>query len=180
VVGGAARAEVARVERTSRYQVARAFADSADEREALAAARGPRRLSLDEAHHRRGGELATVVSDPDRRCVIEMIEGRDRRTIERWLSALPADVRAGIEVDSIDPYDAIARRSERRCRTRGSSATPSTSFAAPTRHWMRCVASVSARRVPAGPRACVAAGSTRPGAPNSSAPDTGCLWRVSA
>ena len=104
-MGGAAHAEVAREERTSRYQVARAFADSADEREALAAYRGPRRLSLDEAHHRRGGELATVVSDLDRRCVIEMIDGRDRRTIERWLSALPADVRAGIEVVSIDPYD---------------------------------------------------------------------------
>jgi transposase len=34
VVGGAAHAEVAREERTSRYQVARASADSADEREA--------------------------------------------------------------------------------------------------------------------------------------------------
>jgi transposase len=28
-----------------------------------------------------------------------------RRTVERWLSALPAEVRAGIEVVSIDPYD---------------------------------------------------------------------------
>ncbi|MGZ4326239.1 MAG: transposase [Solirubrobacteraceae bacterium] len=31
---------------------------------------------------------------------------RDRRTVERWLSALSAEVRVGIEVVSIDPYDA--------------------------------------------------------------------------
>jgi transposase len=106
VVGGAAHAEVAREERTSRYQVARAFADRADELQEACDVDRPRRLSLDEAHHRRGHELATVVSDLDRRCVIEVLDGRDRRTIERWFSALPADVRAGIEVVSIDPYDA--------------------------------------------------------------------------
>jgi transposase len=47
-----------------------------------------------------------VVSDLDRRCVIEVLDGRDRCTVERWLCALPADVRGGIEVVSIDPYDA--------------------------------------------------------------------------
>jgi transposase len=62
-------------------------------------------LSLDEAHHRRGHELATVVCDLDRRCVIDVLDGRDRRTVERWLSALPADVRWSIAVVSIDPYD---------------------------------------------------------------------------
>jgi transposase len=103
VADGAAHAEVAREERTSRYQVARAFADRAGRLEAREDK--PRRLSLDEAHHRRGHELATVVSDLDRRCVIEVLDGRDRRTVERWLSALPAQVRAGIEVVSIDPYD---------------------------------------------------------------------------
>jgi transposase len=106
VVDGAAHAEVAREERTSRYQVARAFADRADRLEARDGERRPRRLSLDEAHHRRGHELATVVSDLDRRCVIEVLDGRDRRTVERWLNAPPDEVRAGIEVVSIDPYDA--------------------------------------------------------------------------
>lgn len=106
VVGGAAHAEVAREEHTTRYQVARAFADRAERLTTREGERPPRRLSLDEAHHRRGHELATVVSDLDRRCVIEMLDGRDRRTVERWLSALPADVRGGIEVVSIDPYDA--------------------------------------------------------------------------
>ena len=33
----------------------------------------PRRLSLDEAHHRRGRELATVVCDLDRRRVIDVV-----------------------------------------------------------------------------------------------------------
>ncbi|HEX5923315.1 MAG TPA: ISL3 family transposase, partial [Baekduia sp.] len=105
VADGAAHAEVAREERTTRYQVACAFADCTRQRQARGVDRVPRRLSLDEAHHRRGGELATVVSDLDRRCVIEVLDGRDRRTVERWLSALPAEVRAGIEVVSIDPYD---------------------------------------------------------------------------
>ena len=104
VVDGAAHAEVAREEHTTRYQVARAFADRVEEREARDGDQ-PRRLSLDEAHHRRGHDLATVVSDLDRRCVVEVLDGRDRRTVERWLSALPAEVRAGIEVVSIDPYD---------------------------------------------------------------------------
>lgn len=97
---GAAHAEVARDERTTRYQVARAFGDRPWEVTATA-----RHVSLDEAHHRRGGELATVVSDLDRRCMIEVLDGCQRRVIECWLQALPAEVRAGIEVVSIDPSE---------------------------------------------------------------------------
>jgi transposase len=107
VRGGAAHAEVARCERTSRYQVARAFrADAEDELEARREARPARRLSLDEAHHRRGRELATVVSDLDRRAVIEVLDGRSRRRIERYLRSLPERNRRAIEVVSIDPYEA--------------------------------------------------------------------------
>ncbi|MBV9536624.1 MAG: ISL3 family transposase [Solirubrobacterales bacterium] len=108
VIGGAAHAEVARDERTTRYQVARAFTERAGQLP-LETERLSRRLSLDEAHHRRGRELATVVSDLDRRCVIEVLDGCTRRVIERWLSALPADVRAAIEVVSIDPSEAYRR-----------------------------------------------------------------------
>jgi transposase len=61
VVDGAAHAEVAREERTSRYHVVRAFADRADRLETSDVGRRPRRLSLDEAHHRRGHERASVV-----------------------------------------------------------------------------------------------------------------------
>lgn len=66
----------------------------------------PRRISLDEAHHRRGHELATVVSDLDRRRVVEVIDGRSRRRIERYLRSLPDGERQAIEVVSIDPYEA--------------------------------------------------------------------------
>jgi transposase len=106
VRGGAAHAEVAREEHTSRYQVARAFRDGRDQLLARRQTRPPRRLSLDEAHHRRGGELATVVSDLDRRCVVEMFDGRSRRRVERYLRSLPEHARGAIEVVSIDPYDA--------------------------------------------------------------------------
>jgi transposase len=107
VRGGAAHAEVARCERTTRYQVARAFrAGAEDELAARGEARPARRLSLDEAHHRRGRELATVVSDLDRGCVVEVLDGRSRRRVERYLRLLPAERRRAIEVVSIDPYEA--------------------------------------------------------------------------
>jgi transposase len=106
VRGGAAHAEVAREEQTSRYQVARAFGDGRAELQTARAGRPPRRLSLDEAHHRRGRELATVVSDLDRRRVVELLDGRSRRRVERYLRSLSPQSRRSIEVVSIDPYDA--------------------------------------------------------------------------
>jgi transposase len=104
---GAAHAEVARAEETTRYQVGRAFAlGAAVELVAHAEAGPPRRLSLDEAHHRRGHELATIVSDPDNRRVVEVLEGRSRRIVERYLRSLRAAERQAIRAVSIDPYDA--------------------------------------------------------------------------
>jgi transposase len=105
VRGGAAHAEVARCERTTRWQVSRAFETVVDQLEAGPTVT-PRRLSLDEAHHRRGRGLATVVSDLDRRCVIDVVDGCTRRVIERYLRALPTEVREAIEVVSIDPSEA--------------------------------------------------------------------------
>lgn len=104
--GGAAHAEVARDEHTTRYQVETAFQWGGDALLAAREQRPPRRLSLDEAHHRRGRELATVVSDLDRRRVIEVLPGCQRKTIERWLTDLPEDVKAAIRVVSIDPSEA--------------------------------------------------------------------------
>jgi transposase len=108
VRGGGAHAEVARQEQTSRYQVDRAFCLGAAGE--LAARRGepaPRRLALDEAAHRRGSQaLATVVCDVDRRCVVDVVDGRDRRTIEHYLRSRPDAYRRAIEVVSIDPYQA--------------------------------------------------------------------------
>ena len=98
--GGGAHAEIAREEGTSRYQVTRALALVA-----VVPAGAVRRLSLDEAHHRRGRELATVVSDLDRRRVVEVLPGRSRRSVARYLRELPEDLREAIEVVSIDPYE---------------------------------------------------------------------------
>jgi transposase len=106
VRGGGAHAVVARVEQSTRYQVERAFAGGRDDLRTARAARPPRRLSLDEAHHRRGRELATVVSDLDRRRVVEVLDGRSRRRVERYLRSLSDEARRTIEVVSIDPYDA--------------------------------------------------------------------------
>lgn len=104
--GGGAHAEVAREERTTRYQVARAFKVGSDELQARRDRRPPRRLSLDEAAHRRGHELATVVSDLDRRRVVDVLDGRSRRVVQRYLQRLSEADRRAIEVVSIDPYDA--------------------------------------------------------------------------
>ena len=101
---GAAQLEVAREERTSRYQVERAFRLGADRE--LGARPRPlaRRLAIDEASHRRGAKrLVTVVCDPDRRRVVEVLEGHDARTLERFLRALPAEQRWALQAVSIDP-----------------------------------------------------------------------------
>jgi transposase len=47
-----------------------------------------------------------VVSDLDRRRVVEVLDGRSRRRVERYLRSLPERHRAAIEVVSIDPYEA--------------------------------------------------------------------------
>jgi transposase len=90
--GGGAHAEIAREERTSRYQVARSLALVALERVSPV-----RRLSLDEAQHRRGRELATVVSDLDRRRVVEVLDGRSHQRVERYLRSLGDTARSAIE-----------------------------------------------------------------------------------
>ena len=105
----------------------------------------PRRLSLDEAHHRRGRELATVVSDLDRRRVIEVLDGRSRRRVERYLRALPdRRARARSRSSRSTPTTPTAKRSAPSCRTRGSSSTTSTWSAAPTPRWTPSAASANA------------------------------------
>jgi transposase len=106
VADGAAHAEVARCEQTTRYQVSWAFREAVDELADRRERRPTRRLSLDEAKHRRGRELATVVSDLDRGRVVEMLDGRSRRCVERYLRLLPEEHRRAVEVVSIDPYEA--------------------------------------------------------------------------
>ena len=102
---GGAHAEIAREEGTSRYQVGRAMkiaaVEAIDSRPAL-----PRRLSFDEAAHRKGyGNLATVVSDLDRKRVHEVLDGRSRPVVERYLGSLSEEERRGVAVVCIDLYD---------------------------------------------------------------------------
>jgi transposase len=102
---GGAHSEIAREERTSRHQVGRAMRllakEAIDSQGAL-----PQRLSFDEAAHRKGyGNLATVVSDLDRRRVHEVLDGRSRGVVERYLGSLSEAERHGVAVVCIDLYD---------------------------------------------------------------------------
>jgi transposase len=102
---GGAHSEIAREEGTSRYQVTRAMRIAAAEAIGSAAT-VPRRLSLDEAAHRKGyGNLATVISDLDRKCVHEVLDGRSRGVVERYLGSLGEQERLGVAVVCIDLYD---------------------------------------------------------------------------
>ena len=157
---GNAHAEVAREEQTTRYQVSRAFEVGADELQARRERRPPRRLSLDEAAHRRRGELATVISDLDRRRVIEVLDGRSRHIVERYLQELPESWRRSIEIVSIDPYEATGKRSMLSYPRRGSWSTTSTWSAAPTRRSTQFVANASENAAPAARKAPGAAAST--------------------
>lgn len=105
-VRSGAHAEIAREERTSRYHVTRAMRIAATEAIEARPAALPRRLSFDEAAHRKGSNnLTTVVSDLDRKCVHEVLDGRSKRVLERYLGSLEEDQRAGVEVVCIDLHD---------------------------------------------------------------------------
>jgi transposase len=86
--------------------------------------------------------------------VIELLDGRDRRIVERWLSALPADVRARIEVVSIDPYDGYRQAIRAALPHARIVCDHFPSCPAPIRRWMRCaaIARVRPRRGPKGVR----------------------------
>jgi transposase len=102
---GGAHAEIAREEGTSRYQVTRALRIAACQTIAARPA-FPRRLSFDEAAHRKGsGKLATIVSDLDRKRVHEVLDGRTGRVVESFLRSLTAAERRRVKVVCIDLYE---------------------------------------------------------------------------
>jgi hypothetical protein len=128
----------------------RAGAD--DELDARRGACPARRPSMDEAHPRRGQELATVVSDLDPRRIVEVLDGRSRRRVERYLRSLPERQRVAIEVFSIEPYEASRQAIRAELPGRGSWSTTSTSCAAPTQRSPRSGPSASARPGGASPK----------------------------
>ena len=112
VAAGSSIARVAREEALSFYRVQRAFSDGADGALAARKPRPPRILGIDEAAHRRGQVFNTVVTDPRAPGVLEVLEGRDGKALKTWLSALPDEVKRGIEAVSIDmwgPYLKVVR-----------------------------------------------------------------------
>lgn len=113
VVRGEPVAKVAREEWVSFYRVQRSFSDSV--RRKLAGRRlGAQVLSIDEAAQLKGQRYASVVSDPSapRPRVLEVIKGRKRRGVERWLQRLPERVKAQVKtvvIDLWEPYRQAVR-----------------------------------------------------------------------
>ncbi|KAA0265142.1 MAG: ISL3 family transposase [Acidobacteria bacterium] len=103
---GGAHAEIAREERTSRYQVAQAMRIAAQDTIAGRPTGLPRALSFDEAAHRKGSRnLATIVSDLDRKAVHEVLDGRSRPVVERYLRSISKARRERVELVCIDPWE---------------------------------------------------------------------------
>jgi transposase len=103
---GGAHAEIAREEGTSRYQVAKAMRVAAARKIEFRPTALPERLSFDEAAHRKGSNnLATVVSDLEAKRVHEVLDGRSKRVLERYLGSLSEAQRAGVKVVCIDLYE---------------------------------------------------------------------------
>jgi transposase len=62
-----------------------------------------------------------VVSDLDRRCVVEVPDGRSRRRVGRYLRSLPEQTRRAIELVSIDPCPSRAAQAIECPRSRVNS-----------------------------------------------------------
>jgi Transposase len=150
---GAAHAEVAREESTSRYQVARAFREAAAELTDRGERPRVRRLSLDEASRRPATSWPRWAPTSTAKRVIEVLDGRDRRTVERYLRELPFWTGSRSTSSRSTPTRPTARRSAPSCRGRSSWSTTSTSCVARTRRSTQSAANGSARPADGGPRA---------------------------
>jgi transposase len=97
--------------------------------------------------------LATVVSDLDRLRVIEVLDGRSRRTVERYLRSFPEYQRKAIAVVSIGPFEAYRQAIRAALPEARIVADRFHLVRAPTRRLTRCAATDSARRNASIPRA---------------------------
>ncbi|GIK77335.1 MAG: ISL3 family transposase [Actinomycetes bacterium] len=88
------------------YQVAQAMRIAAQDTIAGRPTGLPRALSFDEAAHRKGSRnLATIVSDLDRKAVHEVLDGRSRPVVERYLRSISKARRERVELVCIDPWE---------------------------------------------------------------------------
>lgn len=94
------------------YRVDKAARARAEQHEAGRKLDPPTRLNIDEQSHLRGQVYNTVVSDPDRPCVLDLIETRKRKPLQDFLASLPDAIKAAIKevcIDMHQPYrDAVA------------------------------------------------------------------------
>jgi transposase len=64
----------------------------------------PRVVALDESAFRRRLRFHTVLSDPERGVVFDLVEGRDRASAETAFARIEPQVRAQVETVVMDPY----------------------------------------------------------------------------
>lgn len=97
-------ARVARDERVSFYRAQRSFTDYALRRR-KGRRLNPTILAVDEAAQLKGCRYNTTISDPGVPRVLDVVEGRKRAGLERWLRRLPGRVKAQVRAVAIDLWD---------------------------------------------------------------------------
>ena len=99
--------DVARREAVSHYRVCEAFEHHALDELLAQGVAPPRVLSIDESAFKKRFHFHTVFSDPERRCVIDLAEGRGKGAVFEGLARMDDQVRAAIETVVMDchwPY----------------------------------------------------------------------------
>lgn len=99
--------DVASSEKVSPYRVLEAFEHHAATALVDHDPQPPRVLAIDESAFKRGFRFHTVLSDPERGVILDLVEGRDKAAVFGGLVAMSDQVRAGIETVVMDchwPY----------------------------------------------------------------------------
>jgi transposase len=121
--------DVAGEERVSAYRVLEAFEWHAARELLEEPHQSPRVVAIDESSFRRPLRFHTLLSDPERGIVFDLVEGRDRRSALEAFSRLEPQVRGQVETVVMDPIGNIGWPPSRCSRTLASSPTSSTSSA---------------------------------------------------
>lgn len=96
--------DVAAEERVSAYRVLEAFEWHATEELLATDYEPPRVVAIDESAFRRHLRFHTVLSDPERGVVFDLVEGRDKASAREAFSRMEPQVRAQVETVVMDPY----------------------------------------------------------------------------
>lgn len=96
--------DVASAESVSWWRVADAFDSWAVETLTTTTGSAPRVLSLDESSFKSKFVYHTILSAPEQHRILELVEGRSRRSAQRVLAGIPHSWRANIETVVIDMF----------------------------------------------------------------------------